>query len=495
VSVAPSDAGGSVTAPHDALGEPEAPARVIRGSLLRTLGYVVAVGAYALVLPFLFRHLGVVDSGRYVTVISLVTILAGIVEVGLTGVAIREYSVSPLGERHALMQRLLAIRISVFGAAAVAIIGLSALAGYPGVLLLGVVLASIGMFLENLGSGYGVWLATNLRFGWQTATNMARQLAVALLTALLVLLDAPLVWFFAVYIPAAMAQFALSLWVTWRAIPHLPSFRGRAWRDLALSSSPFVLAMAINVIYFRVPMIAMSLLASGRDTGFFGASFRIVETLTTLTAFVLTASLPLLARAALGDAARFANAFRRIVEVALLVGGALTVATLVAAPIVIEVVAGPSFGPSVEILQLLAVILLMKFASTALGFGLLATERYRSMLLTNIAAVIVAAAIGALTIGAFGSYGAIAAAFASEAALIVGYLVALRRAGHAVTLPLHTSAVVLAASAIGCATLMLPIPGVLAVGLAISAYLLVVARCGAIPDDVLQTVPGLSGRR
>jgi len=59
------------------LDTPDAGPAAIRGAGLRVVSYgagtLLSVGSAAL----LFRHLGVSDSGRYVTVLSLVTIVAG----------------------------------------------------------------------------------------------------------------------------------------------------------------------------------------------------------------------------------------------------------------------------------------------------------------------------------------------------------------------------------------------------------------------------------
>ena len=64
-----------------------------RGALARAAGYAagqaLSVGAAAL----LFRHLGVVDAGRYVTVLSLVAVVQGLADAGLNTLGTRELAV------------------------------------------------------------------------------------------------------------------------------------------------------------------------------------------------------------------------------------------------------------------------------------------------------------------------------------------------------------------------------------------------------------------
>src|SRR5271155_6072 len=74
----------------DVLGEEGAGSTAIRGGAMRVGGYglaiLLSVGSSAL----LFRHLGVVRSGYYVTIISLVTLTGGITDAGLSAIGVRE---------------------------------------------------------------------------------------------------------------------------------------------------------------------------------------------------------------------------------------------------------------------------------------------------------------------------------------------------------------------------------------------------------------------
>src|SRR5947208_17136735 len=85
----------------DVLTSSNAGGRVIRGSALRAAGNaaggVVGVATAALLL----RHLGVAESGRYVTVLSLVAIAGSVSEHGLTVRASRERGLLRRSQRSA----------------------------------------------------------------------------------------------------------------------------------------------------------------------------------------------------------------------------------------------------------------------------------------------------------------------------------------------------------------------------------------------------------
>ena len=78
--------------PEDVLDSGEAGGRAIRGGALFTVTYVFGLLLSIASVPFMIRHLGVVDYGYYVSVSAVVFIIGGFTEAGLTNLGIREYS-------------------------------------------------------------------------------------------------------------------------------------------------------------------------------------------------------------------------------------------------------------------------------------------------------------------------------------------------------------------------------------------------------------------
>src|SRR3954469_21532932 len=102
----------SSTEPRDLLDTPLAGPAAIRGGALRVIAYgagvLLSVGSAAL----LFRHLGVEDGGRYVTVLSLRGLFAGLADAGLVTVAVRELTIRTGEDRQLFLQDLLGLRIA-----------------------------------------------------------------------------------------------------------------------------------------------------------------------------------------------------------------------------------------------------------------------------------------------------------------------------------------------------------------------------------------------
>jgi O-antigen/teichoic acid export membrane protein len=70
-------------ASEDILTTVEAGRRVIRGSAGRVAANAAGIGVGLVTAALLLRHLGVTDSGRYVTVLSLVAITVAVADTGL----------------------------------------------------------------------------------------------------------------------------------------------------------------------------------------------------------------------------------------------------------------------------------------------------------------------------------------------------------------------------------------------------------------------------
>ena len=99
--------------PTDVLDTPAAGGHVIRGSVLRTGSYVAGMALGVLSAALMIRHLGVEDFGKYVVVTSLIGVVAGISEAGMSNIAVREYSTRSGLDRDRLMANLLGLRVAV----------------------------------------------------------------------------------------------------------------------------------------------------------------------------------------------------------------------------------------------------------------------------------------------------------------------------------------------------------------------------------------------
>ena len=125
--------------------------RVVRGGAQRVAAFGVGNLLMAVASIFLLRHLGVVDFGRYGTVMALVAIVAGITDAGLTITGTRELAVRPAGrERKELLATIVAMRLVLSVAGVALAVAFAVAVGYDSAMVLGTLVAGAGTLLVAL---------------------------------------------------------------------------------------------------------------------------------------------------------------------------------------------------------------------------------------------------------------------------------------------------------------------------------------------------------
>jgi O-antigen/teichoic acid export membrane protein len=472
----------------DILGTPAAGPAAIRGSALRGGGYVAGLLLGVISVPFVIRHLGLEDFGRFVLVTAIVTLASGLTEGGLQAVGTREWAIRPPAARDRLMRNLLGVRLALTVIGVAGAVGFTLLAGYDGTLVLGTAVAGVGLLLASTQTLLMVPLASNLRLGWMTAIDLGRQALTVALTLGLVVVGAALLPFFAVAVVVGVVALVATALLVRQMTPLRPAFHPAEWWMLVRDTVPYAVAIALNVAYFRIAIVIMSLLTGALETGYFATSFRILEILLPVPALLVGTVFPILARAARDDLARLAYASQRIFEVSVIVGVGLVLAIELAAPTIVQVLAGDAAQPSVAVLRLQAPALAATFVAIACGYSLLSLRRHKALLVANLVALVASVGLCLALIPIWGARGAAVATTVAEIGLATTNLILLTRSGKGVRLSGGILWPVALAVAVGSAAIALPVPEVVRALVGATVYLGVLAAMGLIPRELLDAV-------
>lgn len=476
-----------VPAVADGVSAPDAGIRAARGGALRTAGFAVATLLGLISAPLLIRHLGVEDFGRYLTVLSLVTVVAGLTEGGMAIILQREYVSRSGPERTAVLRDLLGIRIALTVAGTALVLAFTMVAGYSRELILGTLVASGALLLQSVQTLVGGALAAELRFGWITVTEVLRQVLFVALTIALIVIGADLFPFFLAQVPVAATTLAMTVVLVRRVMPLRPSFHPGRWWTLLRDTFSYAVAVALNAMYFRVALVVLSLAASERETGFFATAFRVIELLVAVPALVVGAAFPILVRAASDDRQRLDVATARLIEIALVLGtGSALVIALGAEPIIL-VIAGEAYAESVGLLQIQAFAVMATFVAVAAGYVLLALRQHRWILAANAAALTASAGAAALLVPRSGATGAAVAVLIAEATLATLCLTALVRVRPATLLAVRRAPAVIAAGAVAGSVVFVPaIPVLLDAAVAAIVFVILLRLLRRFPPEAAE---------
>src|SRR6202035_1233632 len=207
----------------------------------------------------LVRHLGISGFGRYLTVVSLIALVGGATEAGIAVYGIREFGARADADRRKLMADLLGMRLflTALGIGGAILFGL--VAHYRGVLVLGTLVAGIGLLVQVVIDVLSIPLQSKLLLGRLTIVDLTRRIVALLVIAGLAIAGASLLPFLAVPIAAGTVALLLLAWMVRSSVTVSATWDWRRWRALFAETSPFALAVSIAAIYFYVTIIIMSL--------------------------------------------------------------------------------------------------------------------------------------------------------------------------------------------------------------------------------------------
>jgi len=415
----------------DVLSTPAAGGLVIRGSALRVGGYGVGIALLAAASVILLRHLGVVRFGQYVTVTSIVAVASTIADAGLTVVGSRELALLKPGEpRRRLLGNMLSLRlviapIGVIGGAIFALV-----AGYPREMLIGTLLAGGGLMLSTIQGTLLLGPVVELRNGRVAAVEVTKQAVTVLGIALLAAAGASLTPFFAVPILVGVVAIALSRPLLGRAAIVGPRVDREVWRPLIREALPIAAAFVLATLYLRIVVVLMSLVSTPVETGLFGTSYRILDTLTQVPTLLAGIALPLLTAAVRdGDFERLRYALQRVTEVGTTCAALIVVVTVLAADSIVVVLGGSQYAHAASVLRIQSCALLGIFLSQFWSAAVISLHRQRELIVVNGVALAGLGVFAALLIPRWGANGGALAGVLGDLLLASLLLWRLRRAG------------------------------------------------------------------
>jgi O-antigen/teichoic acid export membrane protein len=474
--------------PVDVLDTPSAGGKVIRGGALRMTGYAAGLLLAVVAAALMTRHLGVVDWGHYVTVLSLVSIVGGLSEAGMSTIGVREYSILEGETRERLMRNLLGLRlgITVVGIAGAVIFALAA--GYEDVMVVGTLFAGLSLVFNAIQQTVSVPLSASLRLGWVSALDFLRQAFFVAVVLLLIAVGAGLFPFLIASLPVSVLLLAVTIPLVRGLVPLRPALDPRQWGGVLTVTAANAAASAVGTVYVSITVILISLVGTNQETGYYSASYRVISVLAVIPLVLVGSAFPVLARAARDDRARHDYARKRLIQVSLILGVWMAVSVSLGARVAIDIVGGAEFEPSVTVLRIQGFMLIGSFLAISLGYVLLSLHLHRALLVSNVLALGGSVALTLALVPSLGARGAAIASVVGEVGLAVVYAVALARR-KALSMPWRVvPPVVLAA---GLALALVLIPGLRGIPLVIAAtvvYFAVLAVTRAIPTELAEAL-------
>jgi O-antigen/teichoic acid export membrane protein len=249
--------------------------------------------------------------------------------------------------------------------------------------------------------------------------------AFVILVIALLLADAGLLPLLAATIPASLVALLVAIPLVRGNAPLLPSFERSEWLAILRLVGIYAAAAAVGTIYVSAVVIVTSLVGTAEETGLLGAAFRIFTVLAMIPLILVSTAFPVLARAAHTDQERLQYAVQRLVDIALIVGTWMALATAFGAAVAIDIIGGAEFADAVPVLQIQAPALLSGFLAITGALALVSLHRHVALLLGNLAGLTAIVVLTAFLVPSHGAEGAAIAMLAADTGLVVIYGIVL----------------------------------------------------------------------
>lgn len=354
--------------------------KVAHNTVIQIIGKALSTILGLLALALITRYLGRDGFGEYITVITFLTFFAVAADFGLTLVTVQMTSGSDEDDPRilnnlfgfrlisAILFLLLApLSISFFPYSATVKIGV--LVAFLSFLFPALNQILIGLFQKKLDMGRDALAETLSRVALLAGIILTERLAGGLNGILLATVVSAAVSFLFHYLFAR------------RYLAIRPEFDPAVWRQIFRQAWPLAITIVLNLIYLRADTLILSLLRSEGEVGLYGATYRIIDILTTIPFMFAGLILPILTKA---WREKNQDYFRKVLQRSFDFMAILAIPLIIGAQFlgrsIMLFAAGSAFAPSGPILQILIFAVAAIFLGTMFSHAVIALDRQKKMI-------------------------------------------------------------------------------------------------------------------
>lgn len=290
----------------------------------------------------------------------------------------------------------------------------------------------------------------------------------------------------------------VNLLIVWLAAQRLVRFRPlfdlAYWRRILRDTWPVAISIVLNLIYFRIDTIFLSLFSTAYEVGLYGAAYKILEILNTFPIMFVGLLLPALGSAfAANQPEQFQRIFQRGFDLLLMAALPLLVGGWILAEPILVAIGQQAYAPAAPILRLLLVAVMALFLNSLSGHVVTIINRQRQMVWGYLTVAIIGLALYLVLIPRLAAIGAAIGTIVTESlTAIIGYILVMRVMRFRLQTGYWPRTVLATAVMGGVAWLLREQSLWLALSAAVLSYGLLLLASGALTVDTIRQI--VSGR-
>jgi len=338
---------------------------------------------------FLPRYLGPEDFGRLYFAISVNGIAGLLMDLGFTMLLVKEVARDKT-KANTLLTNGAALRVIAWSISFVLTMAFVVVAGYPThTVHIVLVLALANVFFGLYDVIHRIFVGLEQLKYRAICLVIEKVFLAAVGVAMLLLGHGPLVISIVMLLSMALNFFA-SLYFVRRTVKLKPEFTLSTWPSLLRSGLPFMISTVLGFIYYRIDVVMLSRMTNDAVIGWYGAPYRLFDTLMFFPVILNTAVFPVMSRLFHSSRDSMDHTSRRILDVTLIIAVPIAVGMVALAQPIIALLFGlAQYQNSVLLLKILSVSLLLVYVNFALNTVLLSHDKQKKTVVIGVVATFI----------------------------------------------------------------------------------------------------------
>ena len=400
--------------------------QVARNTILQVVGKALTTLLGLVVVALLQRYLGPSGFGQYWTIISYLGFFSVVADLGLYLIVVREIS-----KKEADPQKVVGNVFSIRTIFAILILGLSAIIGlflpYPHIVKIGILLGTLSFFFVAMTQVLVGIFQKNLVMKKLVIGEIVGRIVLLILVFIFLKLKLSLLAIILAVVLGSFANFLLIFIFANQYVKIKFLFDFAYWRYILSETWPLAISVILNLIYFKIDSVFLSLMKSSEAVGLYGAAYKILEVLVTLPNMFVGLVLPILSYYAFLNREKFVQVFKKAFDLLIMAGLPLVVGGLFLAKPLVILIGGKEFSAAAPIFQILIFAIGALFLGSLSGHTIVAINKQRQMVFGYLTVAILGVILYLILIPPFSYYGAAIGTVITECSIAtIGYVIILR---------------------------------------------------------------------
>ncbi len=404
--------------------------KLARNTALQIAGKAIGILLGLATVAVLFRYLQETGFGEFTTAITYLSIFAVIVDFGLTLTTVQMIS-EPGADEPKILGNIFALRILsglvVFTLAPI----IALLFPYSPIIKLAIAVGSMAYFFSSTSQMLGGVFQKRLEMWRVVLAELVGRLILLVGSVFVALTAGSMIEVVLAIVIGNFAQLAITLLLARPFVRIKSAIDLAIWKMILSRSWPIGVSIIFNVVYLRGDILFLSFFRDDAEVGFYGAAYKIIDTLTAIPVLFMGLILPMLVSAwSDHNRERFAALMQKSFDFFVLLGLPIAVGAYALATPLMVLFGGERFAPSGAILQVLAPTIFIVFVGALYGHAIVGIRKQKPMAFGYAITAVVSIAAYLYFVPRFGGIGAAWVTFISEALLAaITYIVVVKTSG------------------------------------------------------------------